>query len=150
MIEKGSKIYIGSDHAGFGLKEIIKPMLTELGYEVTDVGTNDTNSCDYPDFAKPVAEAVASGTAAAGVLVCSTGIGMSMAANKVKGVRAALVHHVFEAMMTRKHNDANVICIGANITGPSIALEAVKMFLATEFEGGRHQRRVDKVMAIEN
>ncbi len=145
MTEAGSKLYIGSDHAGFHLKERIKSMLIEMGYDVTDVGTHDTNSCDYPDFAKPVAHAVADGIAAAGILVCSTGIGMSMAANKVKGVRAALVHHAYEAMMTRKHNNANVLCIGENITGPSIALEAVKTFLNTDFEGGRHQRRVDKI-----
>ena len=139
------KLIIGSDHAGFALKESIKSALIELGHEVKDVGTHDTASCDYPDYAKPVAKAVAAGEADAGILVCSTGIGMSMAANKVPGVRAALVHHIYEAQMTRRHNDANVICIGANITGPAIALEAVKAFLTTEFEGGRHQRRVDKI-----
>ena len=145
MINPGSTLYIGSDHAGFELKEKIKSMLTDLGYSVQDVGTHDTSSCDYPDFAKPVAEAVAAGKAAAGILVCSTGIGMSMAANKVHGVRAALVHHAYEAKMTRQHNNANVLCLGANITGPAIALEAVKVFLNTDFEGGRHQRRVDKI-----
>lgn len=145
MIKQGAKLYIGSDHAGFELKEKIKAMLQDLGYSIEDVGTHDLASCDYPDFAKPVAEAVASGKCEAGILVCSTGIGMSMAANKVHGVRAALVHHAYEAKMTRQHNNANILCLGANITGPAIALEAVKTFLNTDFEGGRHQRRVDKI-----
>ena len=113
------------------------------------MGTHDKNSCDYPDFAAAVAHAVAQGQAPVGIIVCSTGIGVSMTANKVHGIRAALVHHAYEAEMTRRHNDANVLCLGANITGPAIALNAVKTFLATDFEGGRHQRRVDKMMAIE-
>ena len=150
MIEPGKKLAIGSDHAGFDMKEDLKKMLVEMGYEVEDKGTYDKSSCDYPDFAAAVAKAVASGQVAAGVLVCSTGIGISIAANKVHGIRAALVHHAYEAEMTRRHNDANIICFGANITGPAIAREAVKTFLKTDFEGGRHQRRIDKMMALEN
>ena len=150
MIQPGSKLAIGSDHAGFAMKEDLKKMLTDLGYAVDDKGTFDTASCDYPDFAAAVARDVAAGNAAAGVIVCSTGIGVSMTANKVRGIRAALVHHAYEAEMTRRHNDANVLCLGANITGPAIAREAVKTFLNTDFEGGRHQRRIDKMMAVEN
>ena len=150
MIQPGSKLAIGSDHAGFAMKEDLKKMLTDLGYAVDDKGTFDTASCDYPDFAAAVARDVAAGKAVAGVIVCSTGIGVSMTANKVRGVRAALVHHAYEAEMTRRHNDANVLCLGANITGPAIAREAVKTFLNTDFEGGRHQRRIDKMMAVEN
>lgn len=150
MLQPGSKLAIGSDHAGFAMKEDLKKMLTDLGYIVDDKGTFDTASCDYPDFAAAVARDVAAGNAAAGVIVCSTGIGVSMTANKVRGARAALVHHAYEAEMTRRHNDANVLCLGANITGPAIAREAVKTFLNTDFEGGRHQRRIDKMMAVEN
>ncbi len=150
MIQPGSKIAIGSDHAGFDMKESIKSQLQSEGYDVADKGTFDKNSCDYPDFAAAVARAVAAGDAAAGIIVCSTGIGVSMTANKVCGVRAALVHHAYEAEMTRRHNDANVLCLGANITGPAIALNAVQTFLNTDFEGGRHQRRIDKMMAVEN
>lgn len=150
MLQPGSKLAIGSDHAGFAMKEDLKKMLADLGYIVDDKGTFDTASCDYPDFAAAVARDVAAGNAAAGVIVCSTGIGVSMTANKVRGVRAALVHHAYEAEMTRRHNDANVLCLGANITGPAIAREAVKTFLNTDFEGGRHQRRIDKMMAVEN
>ena len=149
MIQKGSKIAIGSDHAGYDMKEAIKDQLQADGYDVIDMGKHDKNSCDYPDFAAAVAHAVAQGQAPVGIIVCSTGIGVSMTANKVHGIRAALVHHAYEAEMTRRHNDANVLCLGANITGPAIALNAVKTFLATDFEGGRHQRRVDKMMAIE-
>ena len=150
MIEPGQKLAIGSDHAGFDMKEDLKKMLIDMGYEVEDMGTYDKSSCDYPDFAAAVAHAVADKRVAAGVLVCSTGIGISIAANKVHGIRAALVHHAYEAEMTRRHNDANIICFGANITGPAIAREAVKTFLKTDFEGGRHQRRIDKMMALEN
>lgn len=150
MIQPGSKIAIGSDHAGFDMKEAIKTQLQSDGYDVVDMGTHDKSSCDYPDYAAAVARAVAQKEVSAGIIVCSTGIGVSMTANKIHGVRAALVHHAYEAEMTRRHNDANVLCLGANITGPAIALNAVKTFLATDFEGGRHQRRVDKMMAVEN
>ena len=127
MVPTGSHLAIGSDHAGFEMKESLKSMLTELGYEVEDMGTHDKASCDYPDFAVAVAQAVSSGRAVAGILVCSTGIGVSMTANKIHGVRAALVHHAYEAQMTRRHNDANVLCLGANITGPAIAAEAAAL-----------------------
>ena len=118
MIQKGSKIAIGSDHAGYDMKEAIKDQLQADGYDVIDMGTHDKNSCDYPDFAAAVAHAVAQGQAPVGIIVCSTGIGVSMTANKVHGIRAALVHHAYEAEMTRRHNDANVLCLGANITEP--------------------------------
>lgn len=150
MIQPGSKIAIGSDHAGFDMKEAVKTQLQADGYDVIDMGTHDKISCDYPDYAAAVARAVANKEVSAGIIVCSTGIGVSMTANKIHGVRAALVHHAYEAEMTRRHNDANILCLGANITGPAIALNAVKTFLATDFEGGRHQRRVDKMMAVEN
>ena len=142
-------IGLASDHAGFLLKQYVKEYLAARGYESEDYGCFNEDSCDYPDFAVAVAQAVSSGRAVAGILVCSTGIGVSMTANKIHGVRAALVHHAYEAQMTRRHNDANVLCLGANITGPAIAAEAVKTFLNTDFEGGRHQRRVDKMMAAE-
>ena len=149
MLPKGSIVAIGSDHAGFHLKEQLKQTLLELGYTPEDKGTYNTDSCDYPEFGAAVAHAVADKKAAAGVLVCSTGIGISISANKVDGIRAALVHHEFEAEMTRRHNDANIICFGANVIGPSIAVECVKRFFATDFEGGRHERRVGKLSAIE-
>ncbi len=149
MLEKGSRIAIGSDHAGFHLKEQLKACLADLGYITDDKGTYNTDSCDYPEFGAAVAHAVANGDAKAGVLVCSTGIGISISANKVDGIRAALVHHEFEAEMTRRHNDANIICFGANVIGLSIATECLKRFLATDFEGGRHERRVNKIAAVE-
>ncbi len=149
MIEPGAKLAIGSDHAGYHMKEDLKSMLTEMGYEVEDMGTHDTASCDYPDYAAAVARAVSEKRAVAGVIVCSSGIGVSMTANKVHGVRAALIHMAYEAEMTRRHNDANVICFGANIIGPAVARDALNTFLKTDFEGGRHQRRIDKMMAVE-
>ena len=144
------RIAIGSDHAGFQLKEQIQAILREKGYVVDDKGTFDgKTSCDYPDFALAVAKDVAAHNADIGVLVCSTGIGMSITANKVHGIRAALVHNAFEAKMTRRHNNANIICFGANVIGPSVALDALDAFLSNDFEGGRHQRRIDKMMAAE-
>lgn len=149
MISAGSVIAIGSDHAGLGMKEDLKALLIEMGYQVDDKGTYTKDSCDYPEFGAAVAHAVADGKAAAGVLVCSTGIGISISANKVDGIRAALVHTEFEAEMTRRHNNANIVCFGANVLGPSVARECVKRFMATDFEGGRHERRVNKISAIE-
>ena len=140
---KKYKVVIGSDHAGFELKEYLRVILEEEGHIVRNAGTYDTASCDYPEFAYSVATAVAEGEADLGVLVCSTGIGMSMAANRVAGVRAALVHTGYEAEMTRRHNNANVLCLGANIIGKGIAEDALRSFLSHEFEGGRHSRRVD-------
>lgn len=143
------KIAIGSDHGGYALKEAVKAHLVQNGIEVEDCGTYSTDSCDYPDFAVPVCRAVTGKTADFGILICSTGIGISMAANKVRGIRAALCGDCYSAKYTRLHNDANVLCMGALVTGQGLALEIVDRFLSTSFEGGRHQRRVDKVMAIE-
>ena len=128
----------------------VKAHLTEQGHQVTDCGTNSTDSCDYPDFARPAAQLVADGTCERGVVLCTTGIGVSIVANKVKGVRCALCHEPLSAEMTRRHNDANVLAMGAGVTGGNLAERILDVFLSTEFEGGRHQRRVDKVMETEN
>ncbi len=144
------RIAIASDHAGFALKEQLREKLAAEGHEVQDFGTTDTESTDYPDYASLVGHEVAGGRADRGVLVCSTGIGMSIAANKVEGVRAALVMNEDAARLTREHNDANVIALAALFTGPAEAAPLVDMFLKTEFEGGRHARRVAKIARIEN
>ena len=140
---------IGSDHGGINLKEAIKKHLSDKGIEVKDFGTYDQNSCDYPDIAIKVADEVALKNAECGILVCGTGIGMSMAANKVKGIRAAHVTDTFSARMTKEHNDANIICLGERITGVGLALDIVDAYLDAEFQGGRHSLRIEKVMAIE-
>ena len=142
-------ISMASDHAGLTLKEDIKKYLKELGHEVLDFGTNSLDSCDYPDFAYPAACAVKDQKANFGIFVCYTGIGMSMAANKVKSIRAALVGSVENAHLTREHNNANVLCLAAKDTKKELALEIVNEFLNTAFAGGRHERRVNKVMDIE-
>lgn len=144
-----ARIAIGSDHAGFDLKEAIKELLAELGHEPVDFGTDGTESVDYPDFAGPAAQAVANGDCARGILICGTGIGMSIAANKVAGIRAALVHDLLSARLTREHNDSNVLCIGQNIVGRAVALEIVRVWLGADFEGGRHDRRVQKIRFLE-
>lgn len=144
-----ARIAIGSDHAGFELKEAIKEVLAELGHEAVDFGTDGKESVDYPDFAGPAAQAVASGDCHRGILICGTGIGMSIAANKVGGVRAALVHDLLSARLTREHNDSNVLCIGQNIVGRAVALEIVRVWLGADFEGGRHERRLQKIRFIE-
>jgi ribose 5-phosphate isomerase B len=141
----GGAIAVASDHAGFDLKEILKRDLQEAGLEVLDLGTNSTQSVDYPDFGMAMADAVASGKAARGVLVCGTGIGISMAANRNPKVRAALVHDVTSARLSRMHNDANVVAFGQRLIGTETAREALKVFLGTEFEGGRHANRVAKL-----
>ena len=141
----GASIAVASDHAGFDLKEILKRDLEEAGHEVLDLGTNSTQSVDYPDFGMAMADAVASGKAARGVLVCGTGIGISMAANRNPKVRAALVHDVTSARLSRLHNDANVVAFGQRLIGTETAREALKVFLGTEFEGGRHANRVAKL-----
>lgn len=123
--------------------------LAKLGHQVTDLGPDSTASVDYPDYATKLTSLVTAGTVPLGILVCGTGIGMSIAANKVKGIRAAVCRTEFEARATRQHNDANVLCLGQRVTGAGIALEIAKVFLATGFEGGRHQTRVDKVKALE-
>lgn len=143
------KIAVGSDHGGVELKEEIKKFLTEEGYEIKDFGTNSNSSCDYPDYALPVAEAVAAKEFDFGILVCGTGIGISIAANKVPGVRAALCSDTFSAHATREHNNANILAIGQRVVGPGLALDIVKTFLSTNFEGGRHQNRIDKITEIE-
>jgi ribose 5-phosphate isomerase B len=136
---------IASDHAGFKLKEQLKSALEELGFDFEDLGTMDETSCDYPDFAHAVATGVLSGQYQYGVLICGTGIGMSCAANRHRGVRAALCTESYAARMAREHNDANVLCIGSRIVGPGVAADILKTFLQTRFEGGRHGRRVDKI-----
>ncbi|MEQ1886525.1 MAG: ribose 5-phosphate isomerase B [Bryobacteraceae bacterium] len=143
------KIFIGADHAGYKLKDEIAATLRAAGHEVTDVGTNGPDSVDYPDFAGPVARAVSIGEADRGILVCFTGVGMSMAANKLPGVRAALAMNTDEISLTRQHNNANVLTIGSKYTTPETANEYVKVFLETPFEGGRHERRVSKISALE-
>ncbi|MDA3130684.1 ribose 5-phosphate isomerase B [Aliibacillus thermotolerans] len=143
------KLAIGSDHAGYRLKKEIMKVLDELNVEYEDVGCHDENSVDYPDYAVPVSEKVATGEVDRGILICGTGIGMSISANKIKGIRCALVHDVFSAKATRAHNDSNVLAMGERIVGPGLASEIVKAWLGTEFEGGRHERRVNKMMEIE-
>jgi ribose 5-phosphate isomerase B len=145
----GMNIVVGSDHAGVELKQAIDALLKSLGYEVADVGTMSEDSVDYPDFASQVAENVASGRSERGIAICGTGIGMSMVANKYPGVRAALCHDSFTARMSRLHNDANILVLGGRVTGRDVALEIVKQWLATPFEGGRHKRRLDKITDIE-
>lgn len=144
------KIAIACDHGGYALKEAVKAHLTEKGYEAVDFGTNSTESCDYPDFAAPAAKAVAAGECEKGIVICTTGIGVSIVANKVKGIRCALCSDPLSAEMTRRHNDTNMLAMGAGIIGQNLAMDIVDIWLATEFEGGRHQRRVDKIMALED
>ena len=143
------KIAIGADHAGFALKEQLRRKLSEEGYEVADFGTGSLESCDYPDFARAVGRDVAQGHSDRGILVCSTGIGMAMAANKVDGVRAAPAESDDEVKMTREHNDANVLTIGAKYLDEDRAMELIDIFLKTEFAGGRHARRVAKIAQLE-
>lgn len=141
----GGAIAVASDHAGFDLKEILKRDLQEAGHDVLDLGTNSTASVDYPDFGKAVGEAIASGKAERGVIVCGSGIGISIAANRNPKVRAVLAHDVTSARLSREHNDANVIAFGQRLIGVEVAREAMKVFLSTKFEGGRHAGRVDKL-----
>jgi ribose 5-phosphate isomerase B len=143
------KIAIGSDHAGFELKEKIKSELERQGFHLTDAGTSSTDSVDYPDFARAVGESVASGQAERGILVCGSGIGMAIAANKVAGVRAANVRSELEAQLSREHNDANVLALGARILGEESAFKIIETWLKTAFTGGRHQRRVEKIGQLE-
>ena len=143
------KIAIASDHGAYALKESVKAHLLQKGYEVQDFGTNSTESCDYPDFVGPAAKAVASGECERGIVLCTTGIGASITANKIKGIRCALLHDLLSTRLTRQHNNTNMMALGAAITGEMLAIEIVDTWLTTEFEGGRHQRRIDKVMAYE-
>ena len=143
------KIAVGSDHRGFEAKQLIKTIVTQLGHECIDFGTGDSNPVDYPDLAYAVAMAVARKEAERAVLVCATGLGMSIAANKIKGIRAALCHDELSAQISRDHNDANVLCISSDQTGEVLLRKIVEVWLKTEFAGGRHLRRVNKVTAIE-
>lgn len=144
------KIAIGNDHAAVGMKwEIIK-YLESKGHEMVNFGTDTLESCDYPVYGKAVGEAVASGEADCGILICGTGVGISLAANKVKGVRAAVCSEPVTARLTKLHNNSNIICFGERIVGMEMAKAIVDAYLDTEFEGGRHQRRIDMIMAIEN
>lgn len=143
------KIAIGSDHRGFETKRRLENQLRRMGHEVIDVGTNSTDSCDYPDFAKMVAEAVGQGKVDRGVLICGTGIGMCITANKVAGVRAALCHDTITAEMSRRHNDANVLCLSADLLGEELLDRMLRIFIETAFEGGRHARRVSKIVQFE-
>ena len=143
------RIAIGSDHAGFPMKEIIKEYLRWLGHEVLDMGTHSAQSVNYAEFAEKVAREVASGRAQRGILICGTGIGMAIAANKVEGIRAALVHSEYTAKMAAMHNNANIITFGGRVEGPQEAKRFVKIWLETPFEGGRHNKRLEKITEME-
>ncbi len=143
------KVALASDHRGYALKEALKEFLKTLGHEPVDFGTGSPESCDYPDFVIPAAEAVARGEAQRGIVICGTGIGASIAANKVKGIRAARCVSIGDAEMARRHNDANVLALGADVVPLGLAQHIVKAFLSTEFEGGRHQRRLKKIADYE-
>ena len=142
-------IAIGSDHAGYGLKQKVMEHLKEQGLEFKDYGTYSEASCDYPDFAETVARAVADGTADRGVLICGTGVGMSIAANKIKGIRAGVCTDATMARLIAAHNDANILCLGERIVGPELAKDILSAYLSARFEGGRHAKRVDKIREIE-
>ncbi|MBR2934409.1 MAG: ribose 5-phosphate isomerase B [Oscillospiraceae bacterium] len=143
------KIAMGSDHGGYLLKEHVKKYLTEQGHEIVDFGCNSLESCDYPQFGAAAARAVADGSCERGIVICTSGIGISISANKIKGIRCALCSEPLSAEMTRRHNNANMLAMGAGMTGPNMAERLVDTFLTTEFEGGRHQRRVDGISALE-
>ena len=144
------KVFIGCDHAALDMKNAIVEYVKELGFEASDEGTYTTDSVNYPEYAKKVALAVRANEGSLGILICGTGIGMSLAANKVKGIRAAAVSEVYSATLTRQHNDSNIVCIGARVIGIETAKMIVKSFLTTEFDGGRHKTRVDMITEIEN
>ena len=144
------KVAIASDHGGINLREEIKSLMDEMGIEFEDFGCDCKTSVDYPDYALPVAEKVAKGEFDKGILICGTGIGMSIAANKVKGIRCALVHDVFTAKVTREHNDSNMIAMGERVIGPGLAREIARTWLTSEFEGGRHANRVNKITEYES
>jgi ribose 5-phosphate isomerase B len=143
------KIAVGSDHRGFESKQQVKAIITQLGHECIDVGTTDNSPIDYPDLAYLAAKAVSQGQADLAILACGTGIGMSIAANKIKGIRAALCHDELSAQISRHHNDANVLCLSGDLIGEVLLRKIVEVWLNTDFSGGRHQRRVNKITAIE-
>ena len=142
-------IAVCCDHGGLSLKQEVLRHLEEKGLEYKDFGTNSPESCDYPDIVKPLCQAIQRGECDKGVIICGTGIGISMAANKMKGIRAALCHDSFSAEFTRRHNDSNIIAFGARVIGPGLALQLLDIFLNTPFEGGRHAERMEKMMALE-
>ena len=142
-------IAIGNDHAGLPLKQAVLEVLQEMGIKYRDVGTNSADSCDYPVSGEQAARLVADGTCTLGVVICGTGIGIGLAANKVRGIRCAMVSDVYSAVMARQHNDANMLALGARVVGPGAAQMIVRSFLTAKFEGGRHQRRVDLLKDIE-
>ena len=144
------KISLGCDHGGYALKEHIKAYLESKGHEVVDCGTYSTDSCDYPIFGEAAARKVQSGECERGIVICTTGIGISISANKVHGIRAALCGDCFSAEMCRRHNNANILAMGERVTGPGLAMKICDIFLDTPFDGGRHARRVEKMMAIED
>jgi ribose 5-phosphate isomerase B len=141
------KFYIATDHAGYALKAYVKNFVTDLGYEIVDLGPDSADRVDYPDFAKKCADAVLADEGSFGILICGTGIGISMAANKVPGIRAALCHDHYTAMLTRQHNDANILCFGERVVGKGVIEDMIEVFASTEFEGGRHAGRVAKIEA---
>lgn len=143
------KVALGCDHAGFALKETVAACLEREGHEVLDQGTFSTESCDWPDYARSVAEAVMAGEAERGIAICGTGVGMCMAANRFPGVRAALCNDTYTARYSRMHNDANVLTMGARVIGPGVAEEIVRVWMGTPFEGGRHSRRLEKLAEME-
>ncbi len=143
------KVAVGSDHAGYRLKEFVKDWLQSKGYEVVDVGTDSEERVDYPEFAKKVASLVSKGEVDRGVLVCGSGIGMSLVANKFKGVRAALCHNIYAAKYSRLHNDSNVLCLGGRVTAEDLTREILETWFSTEFEEGRHLRRLRQIFRIE-
>ena len=143
------KVIVTADHAGMTIRNEVKNLLEEKGIEYVDTGCDCTRSVDYPDYSLPAAEKVASGEFDRAILICGTGIGMSIAANKVKGIRCALAHDVYSAKLTRQHNDSNTVALGERVIGPGLAREIVNIWLDTEFDGGRHQNRIDKITAYE-
>jgi ribose 5-phosphate isomerase B len=153
VVRKGEgetlRVAVASDHGGFELKKTVTRYLESQGIEYRDFGTHSAESCDYPDIARALAEAVADGTFDRGIVICGTGIGVSIVANKVPGIRAALCHDTFSAHASREHNNANILAMGERVIGPGLARDVVKVWLETGFEGGRHARRVDKITSIE-
>ena len=143
------KISLACDHGGLSLKQAVREHLEALGHQVEDFGTDSQESCDYPDFAAPAAQAVARGACDRGIVICTTGIGVCIAANKVRGIRCALLSDLMSARLTRQHNDTNMMALGAGVVGEKLALELVDVWLTPEFEGGRHARRVQKLMNLE-
>jgi len=139
------KFYIATDHAGFAVKDYVKSIVESLGHEIIDLGPNDSSRVDYPDFAKRCADAVIRDSGSFGILICGTGIGISISANKIKGIRAALCHNEYTASMSRAHNDANILCFGERVVGKGVIESIVKAFCNTQFEGGRHKGRVEKI-----